>query len=343
MTPYVAIIFFGVIALILVTPGKITLLADLYAFGSMISFTAAHLSVIALRYREPELERPFRAPFNVRLVRRLRAAHGRVRRHGHVRRVVRHRLLPAAEPPDRLRLDGAWASSGYVDLPQDQGLLAHADGEDAGAAHESMQQDVVYDQLLVPLTGTQVSDEMMVLACQLATERNSSIIGLYVIEVPINLPIDAKLTHEHAVAAEVLAEAEHAAENFGVKLTPALVMARSAGRAIVEEAIARRSEVIVLGSQSKRRVGDRVFGRTIEYVLEHLPCEAIINVVPKGTPSGAAVGGEAVARGHRGHRSGGDAGRGGGSSGRREEGRPAASPPGSAEIPASGDSPHGIA
>ncbi len=70
-----------------------------------------------------------------------------------------------------------------------------------------------------------------------------------------------------------------------------MVTARSAGRAIVEEAIARRSEVIVLGSQSKRRVGDKVFGRTIEYVLEHLPCEAIINVVPRSPAGGGAVGG----------------------------------------------------
>ena len=30
------------------------------------------------------------------------------------------------------------------------------------------------------------------------------------------------------------------------------------------------------GSQSKRRIADKVFGRTIDYVLEHLPCEAII-------------------------------------------------------------------
>ena len=53
--------------MILILPGEIPLLADLYAFGSMISFTAAHVSVIMLRYREPELERPFRAPLNVRI------------------------------------------------------------------------------------------------------------------------------------------------------------------------------------------------------------------------------------------------------------------------------------
>jgi len=66
-----------------------------------------------------------------------------------------------------------------------------------------------------------------------------------------------------------------------------IVTARSAGRAIVQEAIARRSEVIVLGSQSKRRIADKVFGRTIDYVLDNLPCEAIINVIPKHVVTGA--------------------------------------------------------
>ena len=60
LTPYVAIVLFGIVAVILILPGEIPLLADLYAFGSMIAFTAAHVSVIVLRYKEPELARPFR-------------------------------------------------------------------------------------------------------------------------------------------------------------------------------------------------------------------------------------------------------------------------------------------
>ena len=56
-----------------------------------------------------------------------------------------------------------------------------------------MQADIDYDQILVPIVGSRVSDEMMVLACQLATEKKSSIDALYVIEVPLNLPLDARL------------------------------------------------------------------------------------------------------------------------------------------------------
>ena len=79
-----------------------------------------------------------------------------------------------------------------------------------------------------------------------------------------------------------------------MKVTPIVVTARSAGKAIVEEAIARRSEVIVLGSQGKRRIADRVFGRTIDYVLNNLPCEAIINVIPKAPATGSVASGVAA-------------------------------------------------
>ena len=100
----------------------------------------------------------------------------------------------------------------------------------------SMQADIDYNQILVPITGSRISDEMMVLACQLATEKKSAIDGLYVIEVPLNLPLDASLVNERAKADKVLKAAALIASQFKVKFTPHVVTARQAGRAIVEEA-----------------------------------------------------------------------------------------------------------
>lgn len=65
-TPYIAIIFFSAVAMVLLLPsffarGIVLLLGDLYAFGAMLAFTLAHASIIALRFREPNLPRPFRA------------------------------------------------------------------------------------------------------------------------------------------------------------------------------------------------------------------------------------------------------------------------------------------
>ena len=74
--------------------------------------------------------------------------------------------------------------------------------------------------------------------------------------------------------------------------------ARQAGRAIVEEAAQRRSEVIMLGTTRKRRIGDLTFGRTTDYVLDHAPCEVLLNLVPKDYPTeGSSVDGRARAAG----------------------------------------------
>ncbi len=65
--PMNSIILFSVIAIILVGTGRVELLADLYAFGAVLAYTLAHLSIIALRIKEPQLPRPFKIPVNIKV------------------------------------------------------------------------------------------------------------------------------------------------------------------------------------------------------------------------------------------------------------------------------------
>ena len=149
----------------------------------------------------------------------------------------------------------------------------------------SMQADIDYDQILVPITGTRISDEMMVLACQLATEKKSSIDGLYVIEVPAQ-PAARRAPGQRARQGGAGAQGGALiASQFKVKFTPNVVTARQAGRAIVEEAARVRSEVIMVGTTRKRRIGNLIFGRTTDYVLDHAPCEVLLNLVPRDYPT----------------------------------------------------------
>jgi APA family basic amino acid/polyamine antiporter len=66
-TPAFTIVVFSALAIVLMLPGRATFLGNLYSFGALLSFTIAHLSVLALRLREPDRERPYRAPWNVRV------------------------------------------------------------------------------------------------------------------------------------------------------------------------------------------------------------------------------------------------------------------------------------
>jgi basic amino acid/polyamine antiporter, APA family len=65
--PLTSIIIFAGLACILVITGQITIMADLYAFGAMLAYTMAHISIIALRIKEPDLKRPFKIPLNIKI------------------------------------------------------------------------------------------------------------------------------------------------------------------------------------------------------------------------------------------------------------------------------------
>lgn len=71
-TPYLAIVLFCLVALLVLTPGFFATnffadLGALYVFGSLLCFALAHASILGLRMRKPELPRPFKLGWNIRL------------------------------------------------------------------------------------------------------------------------------------------------------------------------------------------------------------------------------------------------------------------------------------
>ena len=66
-TPHVAILVFSAVAVLTVLPGETAFLATMYSFGAMLSFTIAHVSVVRLRQRRPDLPRRWKPPLNVSL------------------------------------------------------------------------------------------------------------------------------------------------------------------------------------------------------------------------------------------------------------------------------------
>jgi len=71
-TPYVSIILFGMVALLILTPGFFAAnvfenMGALYAFGSLLAFMFAHASILSLRAKKPELARPFKLGWNIRI------------------------------------------------------------------------------------------------------------------------------------------------------------------------------------------------------------------------------------------------------------------------------------
>ncbi len=71
-TPYISIILFSIIAILILTPGFFATdvfknLGALYAVGSLLAFMFAHASIIALRAKKPALPRPFKIGLNIKV------------------------------------------------------------------------------------------------------------------------------------------------------------------------------------------------------------------------------------------------------------------------------------
>jgi APA family basic amino acid/polyamine antiporter len=132
-----------------------------------------------------------------------------------------------------------------------------------------------YRNILVPVKPGRASEEAIDLAARLAAERRASIVALAVIVVPLELPLDTELPEEERRADEALDAAGAIAELYGVNVIERVVRARSAGRAIVDEATRRGSEIIVMGAPRGERRG-RVFSETVDFVLKHAPCRVMV-------------------------------------------------------------------
>jgi len=62
-TPWLATIITGTVAMFIAGLFPIALLGELVAIGTLLAFVIVSAGILVLRYRSPELERPFRTPF----------------------------------------------------------------------------------------------------------------------------------------------------------------------------------------------------------------------------------------------------------------------------------------
>jgi APA family basic amino acid/polyamine antiporter len=156
--------------------------------------------------------------------------------------------------------------------------------------------DIAYTNILVPIVATEASEEMMVTAGKLAADANVKIEAINVVEVPVELPLEARMPREERAAEELLAHARAIAEEYGAEVVTRTVRGRQAGRAIVDEARAVGAEVIMMGVAERRRASARIFGRTVDYVLHNAPCRVVVSSDRRapGTSASAALGAAAA-------------------------------------------------
>ena len=304
-TPWVLIVLATLVAAALSLPHDLDMLLGLYAFGALLGLTIAHAAILRLRFSEPDAPRPYRIPLEL---------------------TVRGTALPLPALLGVVLSAAAWLSvlithnearwvglgwmafglTLYVVYRRTTGkpLLQRVTVPREALLGEHLEAE--YGSILVPIFGTALDDDIMQTAGRLAAEEDlegapgagATIEAIWVFEVPMSLPIDARLPDAELTRARAaLARAKAVGEEYeGVEVATATVRARRAGQAIVDEARRRGVQAIVLAAEepSKIRGGTRLGGRAgmdafvgeaTKLVVSKAGCPVILTAPPVGDRS----------------------------------------------------------
>ena len=132
------------------------------------------------------------------------------------------------------------------------------------------------ERILVAINGKDADVEAVKLACDLAKKSKAKVYVVYVIEVKRSLPLDAVIESEVEKAEKVLTRAEDIAADRDYEVETDLVQAREVGPAIVDEAMEREIDLVLMGVTYKKHFGVFSLGRVIPYVLEEAPCRVLL-------------------------------------------------------------------
>lgn len=137
-----------------------------------------------------------------------------------------------------------------------------------------------FNSILVPAVDITVAQEAIKLACELAKKGKSKIWAVYVITVDRTLPIDAVMDDQIKRAEQLLDKMETVAEEEGYEISTDVLQAREVGPAIVDEAVERKADLIVMGITYKTHFGQFTMGEVVPYVLRNAPCRVMLYQEP---------------------------------------------------------------
>ncbi|HEX6602465.1 MAG TPA: universal stress protein [Solirubrobacterales bacterium] len=303
-TPYVAIVISGLIAIGLVFPTNVKLLAGIYAFGATLAITIAHLSIIRLRVSQPERRRPFRIPIGVAW------GHAELPLPAIFAAVLSGlAFLSVLAYHSTARWVGlGWMVFGltfyvvYRKVFEGTTLTKRVSVTERALTKQMPQ--IEFSNVLVPVFGTKFDDDIVATAGRLAAaeqvggrrRRGVSRMGIvYVIEVPLTLPLDAKLPKEREEQARrALQRAREVGEEYeDVEVSTEVIRARKVGAGILEAARHSNPEAMVIGGEppTKIRGGAMIggigaakpdeIGAATEYVLKKAPCRVLLTAPPE--------------------------------------------------------------
>ena len=133
-----------------------------------------------------------------------------------------------------------------------------------------------FHRILVPVTGTEADDDTMRLACWIAKKDKSRLYVMYVITIKRSLPLEAEIASETRRAEELLDRMEKIAEGEDYKIETDLLQSREVAPTVIDEAVERKIDLILMGVKYQRRFGQFSLGSIVPYILKNAPCQVML-------------------------------------------------------------------
>src|SRR4029077_381323 len=155
--------------------------------------------------------------------------------------------------------------------PPSSRTIRIAEGASSAASHFT-------GNVLVVFSSDISSEVLMALAAKMAKGQHIDVVAIYVIEVPLTLPIGAELPKEERQALEVLTAATEIGRRVGVEIQTRTIRDRQAGPAIIQAARDENPRLIVMGTYREHRYAGAPLARAIEFVTTHTVVDVLIGV-----------------------------------------------------------------
>jgi len=278
-TPWISLVFFaGFLSILTLLPGQVDFLGTMYSFGAMLSFTVAHLAVIALRVKRPEDELLVRGRPNIRI----RGVDWPLFAFLGALATGAAWVVIVVQTPATRYAGLGWLVLGFAAYFVYRRYVVHEPARRTVRAPAQVigpALDVQFRTIVVPVLRTPESEEALVAAARLAARRGARVALVHSLEVPLDRPLDVALPEQEEEAHQLLDDAQALVESYGVRALTRLVRDRDAASAIVREAEQRNAELIVVGARRRRR--GQLLGRTASQVLRLAPCRVLLTAGPR--------------------------------------------------------------
>lgn len=274
-TPHLSLGVFAFFAcvIVLLSRGKMLFLADLYNFGAQIAFFSAHMSLLVLRWKKPNLVRPYKAPFNIPFGKNrslpLTAIIGAIA-------TFCVWLVVIITKPEGRYLGFAWLTFGIAMF-----YFYRKKKKLSVMGNLSIEKVKIPEYRPMHLKHVLVTaralgnTEAMQTACQLAKSFGAKITAIHVLEVPPTLPINAPMPKGEAAGEAALKRAEAVAREYHLTIDLKFIRSRSFEAAVLELVAGNTYDMVIIGARKEEMKHHNRFTTDAEKILKEAPCRVL--------------------------------------------------------------------